>query len=49
MMAGLLLSTPFSGLPLVICGALKIIYDLLLLYSFRFVKPPEEMRPAVQP
>jgi MFS family permease len=49
MMAGLLLSTPFSGLPLVICGALKIIYDLLLLYSFRFVKPPEEMRPAVRP
>ena len=41
-MAGLLLATPFSGLPLVACGALKITYDLALLYSFRHVKPPEE-------
>jgi len=40
--AGLLLATPFSGLPLVACGALKITYDLALLYSFRHVKPPEE-------
>jgi len=29
-------------LPLVACGALKITYDLALLYSFRHVKPPEE-------
>jgi MFS family permease len=43
--AGFLLTTPFPGLPLVVCGALKIVYDLLLLYSFRFVKPPEEVRP----
>jgi MFS family permease len=48
MLAGVLLSTPFSGLPLVLCGALKIVYDLLLLYSFRFVRPPEELRPAEQ-
>jgi MFS family permease len=41
-LAGLLLATPFSGLPLVVCGALKITYDLALLYSFRHVKPPEE-------
>jgi MFS family permease len=40
--AGVLLATPFSGLPLVACGALKIIYDLALLYSFRHVRPPEE-------
>jgi MFS family permease len=40
--AGVLLATPFSGLPLVACGALKIAYDLALLYSFRHVKPPEE-------
>jgi MFS family permease len=45
-LAGVMLATPFSGLPLVVCGALKIIYDLLLLYSFRFVKPPEEIRTA---
>ena len=33
---------PFSGLPLVLCGTLKIVYDLALLYSCRHVKPPEE-------
>ena len=41
-MAGVLLATPFSGLPLVLCGVLKIAYDVALLYSFRHVKPPEE-------
>ncbi|OGA21878.1 MAG: ABC transporter permease [Betaproteobacteria bacterium RIFCSPLOWO2_02_FULL_67_26] len=40
--AGYLLTlTPF-GWPLVICGALKIVYDLMLLAMFRKVKPPEE-------
>lgn len=37
----LLLASPF-GWPLVICGALKIVYDLTLLRMFRAVKPPEE-------
>ncbi len=41
-LSGALLSTSFSGLPLVICGVLKIIYDLSLLFSFRHIKPPEE-------
>jgi len=40
--SGLLLTTAFSGLPLVVCGTLKIAYDLALLYSFRHIKPPEE-------
>jgi MFS family permease len=40
--AGVLLATPFSGLPLVLCGVLKITYDVALLMSFRHVKPPEE-------
>jgi MFS family permease len=40
--AGVMLTTAFSGLPLVVCGALKIAYDLALLVSFRHVKPPEE-------
>ena len=40
--AGGLLMTAFSGLPLVVCGALKIGYDLALLYSFRHIKPLEE-------
>ena len=44
--AGMLLTTAFSGLPLVLCGAGKIIYDLTLLYSFRHIKPPEENHAA---
>jgi MFS family permease len=40
--AGVLLTTAFSGLPLVVCGVLKIVYDVALLVSFRDVKPPEE-------
>jgi len=40
--AGVLLTTPFTGLPLVVCGALKIVYDVALLVSFRDMKPPEE-------
>jgi MFS family permease len=41
-LSGVLLAMPFSGLPLVVCGALKIVYDLGLLASFRHIKPPEE-------
>ena len=41
-MAGALLATSFSGLPLVLCGVLKIAYDVALLLSFRHMKPPEE-------
>ena len=41
--SGVLLTTAFSGLPLVLCGALKIAYDLALLVSFRHIRPPEEM------
>ena len=40
--AGALLTFPFSGWPLVLCGGLKIAYDLALLWSFRHIKPPEE-------
>ena len=41
-MTGALLATPFSGLPLIVCGVLKIVYDVALLYTFRHIKPPEE-------
>lgn len=44
-LAGVLLATPFSGVPLVVCGVLKIAYDLALLISFQHVKPPEEKTP----
>ena len=40
--AGYLLTVSSFGWPLVICGALKIAYDLTLLGMFRKVKPPEE-------
>ncbi len=40
--SGVLLMTAFSGLPLVVCGTLKIAYDIALLLSFRHIKPPEE-------
>jgi MFS family permease len=41
-LAGALLAAGYSSWPLVICGVLKIAYDLLLLWTFRGVKPPEE-------
>jgi MFS family permease len=42
--AGILLTLPFSGLPLIVCGSLKIIYDVALLFSFSHIRPPEERR-----
>lgn len=41
-LAGALFAASFRASPLLICGALKIVYDLLLLMQFRRLKPPEE-------
>jgi MFS family permease len=41
-LAGALFAATYRAWPLVICGALKITYDLLLLIQFRHLKPPEE-------
>lgn len=41
-LAGWMLSVSSFGWPLIAAGALKILYDLLLLAMFRKVKPPEE-------
>ncbi|AUX78490.1 MFS transporter [Sinorhizobium fredii] len=41
-MAGALFAASYRSWPLVICAALKIVYDLLLLLQFRQLKPPEE-------
>lgn len=46
--AGYLLSVTSFGWPLVICGALKIAYDLTLLGMFSKVKPPEEVKAAIK-
>ncbi len=42
MFAGWLLALSPFGWPLVICGGLKIVYDLTLLAMFRRMRPPEE-------
>ncbi len=42
---GLFLTNPLLlGLPFVLAGSLKIIYDLILYRSFKAIKPPEEGR-----
>jgi hypothetical protein len=41
--AGALLAGELFYLPLVIGGAMKIAYDLLLWSAFRRIKPPEEL------
>jgi predicted MFS family arabinose efflux permease len=40
--AGALFASGYQIWPLLICGGLKIFYDLLLLAAFRYIKPPEE-------
>lgn len=42
--AGWMLTLSSFGWPLVVGGALKIVYDLTLLWMFRHVRPPEERR-----
>jgi MFS family permease len=42
-LSGLLFSTYVFAWPLVIGGSLKILYDLLLLWRFQQVRPPEEI------
>ena len=42
-LAGYLLGISPFGWPLLLAGAVKIVYDLLLLAMFRKVRPPEEM------
>jgi MFS family permease len=42
--AGALYEAGLQALPLILCGVLKITYDLALLWMFRHIKPPEEVR-----
>jgi MFS family permease len=42
-LSGIFLATPvLLGMPFFLAGGLKIIYDILLYFSFRNLKPPEE-------
>ena len=41
-LAGALISLSWQAYPLVICGVLKVVYDILLLRRFQGLKPPEE-------
>jgi MFS family permease len=40
--AGALMAVGLDAWPLILCGVLKILYDIALLWTFRYVKPPEE-------
>ena len=40
--AGALFAASYEAWPLIICGVLKILYDLTLLWAFQHIKPPEE-------
>ena len=48
MISGYLLTLSPFGWPLLIGGAVKAIYDLLLLAKFQKVRPPEEVKLPVQ-
>jgi MFS family permease len=41
-LAGALYAAGLEAWPFIICGGLKIAYDLMLLWSFRHIRPPEE-------
>ena len=41
-LAGALFAAGHVAVPFVICGVMKILYDVLLLWTFRHVRPPEE-------
>jgi MFS family permease len=45
LLAGHMLAVSMFGWPLVVAGALKVVYDLMLLFQFRHLRPPEE-RPS---
>ncbi len=46
--AGATLAAPALGLPFLIGGGLKIVYDLWILALFRHVRPPEERVPVAR-
>jgi len=49
MFTGAVLAAPSLGLPFLLAGGLKIIYDLWIFALFRHVRPPEEVTRAASP
>ena len=47
--AGATLANPALGLPFLIAGGLKIVYDLTIFAVFRGVRPPEETQSTPAP
>jgi MFS family permease len=43
-LAGAMFAAGYAAAPLIICGVVKTAYDLALLWTFRDVKPPEEVQ-----
>ena len=41
--AGAIIAAGYPTAPFILCGVLKIAYDLALLWAFRHIKPPEEL------
>jgi MFS family permease len=41
---GAMFAAGYPALPLILCGVIKIAYDLALLWTFRDITPPEERR-----
>ena len=41
-LAGAIFAAGYQSAPLIVCGILKIAYDIALLAAFRHIKPPEE-------
>jgi MFS family permease len=49
LIAGALLSRTSFGWPLILSGAVKVVYDLVLLSQFRSIRPPEEQSAGKAP
>jgi len=47
--AGAVFAAGWQTAPFIVCGALKIAYDLALLWAFRHIRPPEERQAGAAP
>lgn len=47
--AGAIIAAGYTTAPFILCGVLKIAYDLTLLRTFRHVRPPEERQVDAAP